>query len=363
MMLRPYSLLAELTYQCPLHCPYCSNPTSTIPGSELSTEEWVRVLREAAALGILQAGFSGGEPLTRPDLADLVAAAREAGLYTNLITSGVGLTPERARALRQAGLDAIQISFQAENAASGDALAGTRAHEQKLNAARAACDAGLPLGLNIVLHRENIDRLEALIALAEVLEAERLELAHTQYYGWALLNRRRLLPSRTQVEKAAGIAQAAQQRLAGKMEIFYVLPDYYEDRPKPCMQGWGRRFLTVNPGGQVLPCPNALSIPGLAYENVRQKSLEWIWTESESFNRFRGTAWMPEPCRECPQREIDFGGCRCQAALLTGDPAATDPVCGLSPQHHRIETIISAPTDVNTPSWRPRQNPRLLRQQ
>jgi len=359
MILRPYSLLAELTHQCPLHCPYCSNPTQKTADPELSTEEWIRVLQEAAALGVLQAGFSGGEPLLRPDLGALVAAARAAGLYSNLITSGVGLTEERARDLRQAGLDAIQISFQAENAACGDALAGTRAHEQKLKAAQAARKAGLPLGLNIVLHRENIDRLEALIALAESLEAERLELAHTQYYGWALLNRAQLLPSRAQAEKAAAIATAARRRLEGRMEIFYVLPDYYEDRPKPCMQGWGRRFVTVNPGGQVLPCPNALSIPNMAYENVRKRSLEWIWTESESFHRFRGTAWMPEPCRECPQREIDFGGCRCQATLLTGDPAATDPVCGLSPQHHLVEGIMDIANNPAPAAWHPRQNPAL----
>jgi pyrroloquinoline quinone biosynthesis protein E len=341
---RPYALLAELTYRCPLHCPYCSNPTRVPAGGELKTEEWMRVLREAAELGVLQAGFSGGEPLQRPDLALLIAAAREAGLYTNLITSGVGLDRKRARELRAAGLDSAQLSFQADDAALADAIAGARAHERKIAAASAIRDEEIAFSMNVVLHRANIGRLRELIAYAHGLGAERLELANTQFYGWAYLNRAHLLPTRGQVDEARRIAIEEKERLAGRMEIFYVLPDYYEQRPKPCMNGWGQRYLTVNPVGEVLPCPTASGIPGLRFDNIRAHPLAWIWHESESFNRFRGTAWMPEPCQSCPQREIDFGGCRCQAALLTGDSAKTDPVCALSPDHERVETVLAAAT-------------------
>src|SRR6266480_3738152 len=304
---RPYALLAEITYRCPLHCPYCSNPVtvdSAVPNEEqgepialgtahtttnnreLTTEEWKRVIREAAALGVLPIGFSGGEPLARHDLAELIRAAREAKLYTNLITSGMGLDDDRVRALRDAGLDSIQLSFQSDESSLADEIAGARAHERKLDG------------------------------------AERVELANVQFYGWAFRNRAALLPTRKQVDRARDIATAAKARLAGKIDIFYVLPDYYDTRPKPCLNGWGQRYLTVNPTGDVLPCPTASSaIPDLRFENVRTRALDWIWRESESFNRFRGTEWMPEPCQSCPQREIDFGGCRCQAALLTGDAA------------------------------------------
>jgi pyrroloquinoline quinone biosynthesis protein E len=330
---RPFGLLAELTYRCPLHCPYCSNPMQIAPGVELSAEEWCRVLGEAAEMGVLHVHFSGGEPLLRGDLPELVAAARGAGLYTNLITSGVGLTPARAEALRAAGLDHVQISFQADQAAPADALAGTVAHACKQEAARLVRALGWPLTVNVVLHRGNVDRVAELIALAEELGAERLELANVQFYGWAFANRDLLLPRREQVEKVERLAAAAGERLRGRMEILYVLPDYYGDRPKPCMNGWGRRQLTVNPLGDVLPCPTVGAIPGLRFENVRRRPLEWIWAESTAFNRFRGTAWMPEPCRSCPLREVDFGGCRCQAALLTGDAGNTDPVCALSPWH------------------------------
>ena len=358
---RPYGLLAELTYRCPLHCPYCSNPTQlSATDAELNTADWRRVLREAAELGVLHAGFSGGEPLTRDDLADLVRAAREAGLYTNLITSALGLTPARARELRDAGLDSVQISLQADEPSLADRIAGTKAHAQKLDAARLVRESGLALSLNIVLHRLNIVRLESMIALAEELGAERLELAHTQWYGWAFLNRDTLMPTRTQVAETARIASAAKARLAGRMEIFYVLPDYFGDRPKPCLHGWGRRFLTVNPTGQVLPCPTAEAIPSLRFDNVRERSLRWIWDESESFNRFRGTEWMPEPCQSCELREIDFGGCRCQAALLTGDPANTDPACSLSPLHGLIGEATAAAELAATgarDSFVPRRNP------
>ncbi len=355
---RPYALLAELTYRCPLHCPYCSNPVGYPTGEELGTEEWKRVFGEAAALGVLHLGLSGGEPLGRKDLAELIAAARQAGLYSNLITSGLGLTEARARELREAGLDSIQISFQADEAGVGDAIAGIKAHALKLEAVRNLRAAGLPLSLNVVLHRANIDRLPAILRLAESLEAERLELANTQFYGWGKINQNQLLPSRAQVEAALAVALEARQRLAGKMDIVYVLPDYYEDRPKPCMQGWGRRYLTVNPVGQVQPCPNATSIPGLVFDSVREKSLATIWHDSESFNRFRGTEWMSPTCRECPRREIDFGGCRCQAALLTGNPSATDPVCTLSPDRGVIDRLLAEMNEGMTePNWTYRRNP------
>jgi pyrroloquinoline quinone biosynthesis protein E len=337
---RPYALLAELTYRCPLHCPYCSNPVQYPGGDELSTAEWQRVFREAAALGALHLGLSGGEPLGRGDLPELIAAARTAGLYTNLITSGVGLSPARAEELKRAGLDSIQISFQADEPELANTVAGSQAHALKLAAAGHVRGAGLALSLNVVLHRANIDRLEAIIGLAESLGAERLELANVQYYGWAKLNERELLPTREQAMTGAAVAGRAKERLRGKLDLIYVLPDYYQDRPKPCMQGWGRRYLTVNPGGDVLPCPNATSIPGMKFENVRERGLADIWTSSASFNRFRGTDWMPLPCRECPEREIDFGGCRCQAALLLGDAGATDPVCTLSPKRSVVDALL-----------------------
>jgi pyrroloquinoline quinone biosynthesis protein E len=360
---RPYALLAEITYRCPLHCPYCSNPTQARNDQELTTNEWTRVIREAAALGVLQIGFSGGEPLARPDLPDLVRAAREAKLYTNLITSAIGLDDDRLRALRDAGLDSVQLSFQSDNADLADEIAGARAHQRKLDAAAKIRAAGIPLSLNFVIHRRNIDRLLQMIELAESLQAERVELANVQFYGWAFLNRAALLPTREQVVRAREIATAAKARLAGKIDIFYVLPDYYENRPKPCLNGWGQRYITVNPVGEVLPCPTASSaIPDLRFENVREHELDWIWRESESFNRFRGTEWMPEPCQSCPQREIDFGGCRCQAALLTGNAGNTDPVCELSPNRARVDEVLR---DLNssTPKafgadWTYRVNPK-----
>jgi pyrroloquinoline quinone biosynthesis protein E len=360
---RPYALLAEITYRCPLHCPYCSNPTRVRNDGELTTNEWMRVIREAAALGVLQIGFSGGEPLVRRDLPELVRAAREANLYTNLITSGIGLDDDRVGALRDAGLDSVQLSFQSDSTDLADEIAGTRAHQRKLDAAAKIRTAGIPLSLNFVIHRRNIDRLPQMIELAESLSAERVELANVQFYGWAFLNRAALLPTREQVVRAREIATAAKTRLAGQIDIFYVLPDYYETRPKPCLAGWGQRYLTVNAIGEVLPCPTASSaIPDLRFENVRERALHWIWRESESFNRFRGTEWMPEPCRSCPQREIDFGGCRCQAALLTGNAANTDPVCDLSPNRASVDAVLR---DLNSSShheddWTYRVNPKAV---
>jgi pyrroloquinoline quinone biosynthesis protein E len=326
----------------------------------LTTNEWTRVIHEAAALGVLQIGFSGGEPLARRDLPDLVRAAREANLYTNLITSGVGLDNDRLGALRKAGLDSVQLSFQSDNTDLADEIAGARAHQRKLDAAARIRAAGIPLSLNFVIHRRNIDRLPQMMDLAESLQAQRVELANVQFYGWAFLNRAALLPTREQVVRAREIATAAKARLAGKMDIFYVLPDYYEARPKPCLNGWGQRYLTINPIGEVLPCPTASSaIPDLRFENVRTRELDWIWRESESFNRFRGTEWMPEPCQSCPQREIDFGGCRCQAALLTGDAANTDPVCDLSPNRVAVDAVLREVDSLgyHAPDWTYRVNP------
>jgi pyrroloquinoline quinone biosynthesis protein E len=350
---RPFALLAELTYQCPLHCPYCSNPTVYPRGPELETNEWERVIDEAARLGVLQAGFSGGEPLARRDLATLIQAAHTAGLYTNLLTSGIGLSEERARELHSAGLDSVQLSFQNDEPLLADAIAGARAHVAKLAAAERVRKIGCALSINVVLHRANIGRVREIVTFADALGATRLELANVQYYGWGLLNRAQLLPSPAQALAARQTALELQERFAGKMQIFYVLPDYFESRPKPCMHGWGRRYLTVNPQGQVLPCPTAGTIPNLRFDNVRQRSLADIWLHSESFNRFRGTAWMPEPCQSCAMREIDHGGCRCQAALLTGDAAATDPVCELSPNHKLItEAIMAAERTAGGPDAR-----------
>ncbi|TMP90618.1 MAG: pyrroloquinoline quinone biosynthesis protein PqqE [Verrucomicrobia bacterium] len=358
---RPYAFLAEVTYRCPLRCPYCSNPTRVRNDRELTTDEWCRVIREAAALGVLQIGFSGGEPLVRHDLGELVRDAREANLYTNLITSGVGLDENCAHELRDAGLDSVQMSFQSDEPDLADKIAGARAHQRKLDAAAEIRAAGISLSLNFVIHRHNIDRLPQMIELTEALGAERVELANVQFYGWAFLNRAALLPTQEQVARAREVATTAKARLAGEIDIFYVLPDYYETRPKPCLNGWGQRYLTVNPVGDVLPCQTASSaIPDLRFENVRARSLDWIWRESESFNRFRGTEWMPEPCRSCPQKEIDFGGCRCQAALLTGNAANTDPVCTLSPNRAYVDALLR---DLNSSSsharaWMPRVNPK-----
>src|SRR5580658_4610445 len=357
MKFRPYLLLAELTYRCPLHCPYCSNPTGYPAGRELTTAEWQRVFREAGELGVLHAGLSGGEPLQRADLPELAAAAHEAGLYTNLITSAAGLNEKRLAQLKAAGLDSIQISFQADEELAANRIAGAAMHRVKLAAARMVRAAGFPLTVNVVLHRDNIDRLEEIIALAEELEAERLELANIQFYGWAFHNRAALLPTREQITAAVPVAARAKQRLLGRMHILFVMPDYCTDPPNPCMDGWGRRFLTVNPVGEVLPCPTAKEIKELRFDNVRDHGLDWIWQESAAFNRFRGTEWMPLPCRECEFREVDFGGCRCQAALLAGDAGATDPACSLSPYRGSLTEFVESAQKQEPPDFAYRQNP------
>lgn len=353
---RPYALLAELTYRCPLHCPYCSNPVQTRGGEELSLEEWNSVFQQAASLGVLHAGLSGGEPLARPDLDDIIRAARSAGLYTNLITSGVGLNVERANRLKKAGLQSIQLSLQAHEEVLANAIAGAKVYRHKIAAAEAICEAGLAFSMNIVVHRVNIAYLEAMIDLAASLGAERLEVANVQYYGWAFLNRHRLLPTQDQVETARAIAEAAIKKHQGRMAILYVLPDLYESRPKPCMQGWGQCYMTVRPNGDVLPCPTAGSIPDLKLESIREHDLSWIWHESSSFNRFRGTEWMPEPCQTCEMKTVDHGGCRCQAALLAGDANQADPVCTLSPHRHRVDRLLDPAHSDNSP-WLKRKMP------
>lgn len=340
---RPLSLLCELTYRCPLHCPYCSNSIDISARNEISTPDWVRVIGQAANLGVLHVGLSGGEPLLHSGLDEIISAVRDNGLYSNLITSAVGLDYERALMLKSAGLDSVQISFQANNPTLADGIAGTKAHHLKLMAAEAIKRVGLPLTVNAVLHRRNLSDLPGIISLAERLGAVRLELANTQYYGWAFKNMHALLPTQDQLKIATELAVEAKHRLQGKMEILFVMPDYLDRRPKPCMNGWGQRYLTVNPQGFVLPCPTAYGIPDIVFDNVLETELYEIWNHSAAFNRFRGTDWMPEPCQSCPLKTVDFGGCRCQAALLTGDPAVTDPACELSPHHNLIEDILGLP--------------------
>jgi len=334
----PMALLAELTHRCPLACPYCSNPlTLERAANELDTDDWRRVLTAAANLGVLQAHFSGGEPLIRKDLETLIAHAAGCGLYTNLITSGMALTQARANALAQAGLDHAQLSLQDTDAAGADRFAGSKDTLAKKTASAAMLRAAdVPLTLNAVMHRGNLDHLEAMIETALRFGAGRLEVAHVQYYGWALRNRAALMPTRLQIDRASEIVTAARAQLSGRLVIDYVVPDYYASRPKACMGGWGQRFLNVDPAGRVLPCHAATTIPGLVFENVREKSLAEIWANSPAFDRFRGTTWMPEPCQSCERKELDWGGCRCQALALTGDAGATDPACALSPRHDEM---------------------------
>jgi pyrroloquinoline quinone biosynthesis protein E len=335
---RPYTLVAELTYRCPLRCVYCSNPTDWARhGDALTTDDWLRVFREAEALGVVQLNLTGGEPLLRDDLEPLVQGARRLDLYTNLITSGIPLTRARLAGLKSLGLDNVQVSIQDVTQTASDRIAGLRAFDRKLEVARWVKELGFPLTLNVVLHRENLDRVADVIGLAESLGADRLELANTQYLGWALVNRRMLLPTREQLDAARDIARAARRRLQGRMEVLFVTPDYYAEFPKACMDGWGRRFLVVAPDGLVLPCHVAHTLPGLAFDNARARPLADIWHHSSAFGAFRGEAWMPEPCRSCDRRAIDFGGCRCQAYHLTGDAGATDPACSLAPAHGLIE--------------------------
>jgi pyrroloquinoline quinone biosynthesis protein E len=339
----PLGMLAELTHRCPLQCPYCANPLALSGASEeLDTATWLRVLSEAAALGVLQMHFSGGEPMARRDLLELVAHARRLDLYTNLITSGVTLTAASLAALRDAGLDHVQLSFQDSAQPGGDRIGGMAGgHVRKLAAAALIREAGFPLTANFVVHRQNLARLPDMLALGEALGASRIEIAHVQYYGWALLNRDALLPSLAQVEAADAEVARARARLAGRIVIDYVTPDYYAARPKACMGGWGRQFLNVTPAGRVLPCHAAETLPGLSFPTVREASLGDIWYRDPSFQRYRGTDWMPPLCRDCDEREIDWGGCRCQALALAGDAGATDPACALAPAHAVMATAVA----------------------
>jgi PqqA peptide cyclase len=361
----PLALIAELTHRCPLHCVYCSNPIEMQKaGSELTTAEWLRLFQEAAGLGSLHAHFTGGEPLARADLVELTSGARAAGLYVNLITSGIGLTDKRLSALVEAGLEHIQLSFQGSRGQLADEIAGAPSHAHKIKLAHLIRQFKLAFTLNVVVHRQNLDHLNEIISMIEELAPDRVEIANVQYYGWALRNQEALLPTRKQVEDAQEIVSAAQARLNGRMRIDYVAPDYYARYPKACMGGWGRRLILIDPAGRALPCHAATVIPGLIFENVRDHPLHWIWHESAAFQKFRGEDWMPDPCRTCDRRSEDFGGCRCQALLLTGKATATDPVCSLAPAHTVVEQILSRVNVSATPvapptsaAWVYRPNP------
>jgi PqqA peptide cyclase len=357
----PLAVIAELTHRCPLHCVYCSNPQElTARSNELPTEAWTRVFQEAAELGVMQLDLTGGEPLARPDLSSLIQAARAAGLYVNLITSGLPLDEKRLDELLTAGLDHFQLSFQSAREATANEICGTNAHAQKLRVLEWLRTRRVGLTLNFVLHRRNLDQLEEMLSIAENSSATRVEFAHVQYYGWAFANREQLLPTREQLMHSIDFFKNAQERLWGKIRIEYVVPDYYAKFPKPCMGGWGRKAMLVTPGGNAMPCHAAAVIPGLRFENVQEKSLSEIWESSEAFQKFRGEDWMQEPCKSCDRRAQDFGGCRCQALLLAGDAAATDPVCSLSPNRASVDQIlfgIAAIPGTEHSEWRYRTNP------
>ncbi|WP_255428887.1 pyrroloquinoline quinone biosynthesis protein PqqE [Saccharophagus sp. K07] len=341
MKTAPFWLLAELTYRCPLQCPYCSNPIEIAQiNNELDTETWFRVMREARQLGAVQLGFSGGEPLVREDLPELVAEGRRLGYYTNLITSGVGMTADKVANLKAAGLDHIQVSFQASSAELNNFFAGSdKAFAQKIAMAKEIKRHGYPMVLNFVLHRQNVDQVAQILDLSMELQADYVELANTQYYGWAFHNRQQLLPTREQLQKAEAVVAQYREKFGARRKIIFVVPDYYETRPKRCMNGWGNIFLTITPDGTALPCHSARQLP-FEFPNVRHHNIGYIWRDSPGFNQFRGNEWMREPCRSCPEKEKDFGGCRCQAFMLTGDAANTDPVCDKSPLHHTITEVI-----------------------
>lgn len=338
----PLWLLCELTYQCPLHCVFCYNPVNfENKKNELDTQGWIRVLNQSRALGSVQCGFSGGEPMLRDDLEILVGEASKLGFYTNLLTSGVGLTAARTTALKEAGLDHIQLSFQDSTKELNDFLSHTKTFDLKHKVAKIIADHDIPMVLNCVIHRMNIDYIENIIEMAIELGAECLELANTQFYSWAKVNQEHLLPSKEQLIRAEKITNEYREKYADKMRIIFVVPDYYETRPKKCMNGWGNVFLTISPDGTALPCHTAAMLPGPDFPSVAEHSIEEIWYNSEGFNRFRGDAWMKEPCRTCPEKENDLGGCRCQAYMLAGDPTAADPVCDKSSEHHKVQAAVA----------------------
>jgi pyrroloquinoline quinone biosynthesis protein E len=346
----PLWLLAEVTYKCPLHCVFCYNPVDyTRFGPELSTDDWLKVLRESREIGATQLGFSGGEPLVRDDLEVLVAEARRLGYYSNLITSGVGLNEKRIAAFKEGGLDHIQLSFQDSTREMNDFLSSTKTFELKSRVAKLIQQYDYPMVLNVVLHRMNIDHTGQILEMAEAMGAEYVELANTQYYGWALVNRDQLLPTREQLQRAEEATNAFRERVGSKMKIYFVVPDYYSDRPKACMNGWGSVFITVQADGTVLPCHEARMLPGLSFPNARDHDMAWIWYDSPGFNAYRGDGWMKEPCRTCPEKVKDFGGCRCQAFMLTGDATLADPVCSLSPQHHIVTEAVAKAQNPTKP--------------
>ena len=353
----PLSMLAELTHRCPLQCPYCSNPIDlNRRGEELLTEEWDSVFQQAVALGVLQVHLSGGEPTVREDLKEIIRAARSVGLYTNLITAGVRLSRERLAAFKEVGLDHVQVSIQDSQADSANYIANYKnGFQDKMATAKWVRELGLPLTVNAVVHRQNLDHLEQIIQMARRLDAHRLEVANVQYYGWAIENRAFLMPTPQQVSRTTGIVERAREKYRGQMVIDYVVPDYYARRPKRCMDGWGSQFFAVTPRGYVLPCHAAETITGLSFSSVRERTLDWIWHNDDAFNRFRGIDWMPEPCQSCKYRDRDLGGCRCQAFAFTGDAAATDPVCEFSPHHEELTSFTGDNPDSVPPRYRYRR--------
>jgi pyrroloquinoline quinone biosynthesis protein E len=358
---KPLALIAELTHRCPLHCVYCSNPLElNARTKELSTEAWDNVFVQAGELGVLQADFTGGEPLARPDIVELVSAARAAGLYVNLITSGLPLDQMRLEKLIAAGLDHFQLSFQGARPEIASEISGTTTHAQKLRVLEWLRGQRVAVTLNFVIHRHNMDQLPEMLAIAEVSCATRVEFANVQYYGWAFANRENLLPTREQLDSSLEILKTAQERLRGKMRIEYVVPDYYAKFPKACMGGWGRKLMLIVPSGDVLPCHAARVIPGLTFENVQDRSLHEIWESSAAFQKFRGEDWMQEPCRSCDRREIDFGGCRCQAFLLVNDAPATDPVCSLSPNRNKVDSVLGRVAGISVPAMTAEVKPEWL---
>src|ERR1700730_16829815 len=361
----PLALIAELTHRCPLHCVYCSNPLELKNrANELPTETWSQVFQQAAQMGVLQADLTGGEPLARTDILELVRAARTSGRYVNLITSGMPLDEARLANLVEAGLDHLQLSFQGAREETANEISGTKAHAQKLRVLEWLKQVRVGVILNFVIHRSNIGQIEEMLALAESSSATRVEFANVQYYGWAFANRERLLPTRAQLDRSIATLKSAQDRLRGKIRVEYVVPDYYAKYPKPCMGGWGRKLMLITPTGEALPCHAAQIIPGLQFENVKDRSLREIWQTSAAFQKFRGQAWMQQPCKPCDRRELDFGGCRCQALLLAGDPSATDPVCSLAPTRAKVDAILEATNKpaaiepaITTQTWLYRPNP------
>ena len=362
----PLWLLAELTYRCPLHCPFCYNPVGYANDrTELTTEQWFDVMRQARQLGAAQLGFSGGEPLLRDDLEELVGEGRRLGFYTNLITSGIGLTEARLARMKELGLDHIQLSFQDSTREMNDFLSSTKTFDLKARVAKLIRQYDYPMVLNVVLHRFNLDHVERIIDMALEMGVDYLELANTQYYGWALINRAQLMPTQAQLVRAESVVNACRARIGNRMRILFVVPDYFEQRPKACMNGWGSVFLGIAPDGTALPCHAARTLPGIDFPNVRDTSVEAIWYASDAFSRYRGDAWMKDPCRTCPDKDKDFGGCRCQALAMTGDAANADPVCAKSPRHGDVQAIVmhahreqaahATQTTQEAPVWQPAQ--------